>query len=100
MESERIATYCVLGETIVVRGLNRFFLSIAWFLLAVHILLSIWNHWIPLLKDDTDPVVGRSGMEVLVDNRTGCQYLATSTGGLTPRLDDMGGPVCGSSNQQ
>jgi hypothetical protein len=100
MESEKISLYCALGEVVVAEGLKRFFLPVAWIFLSVFILSVIWNNWIPLAKDDTDPVKGRSGMEVLVDNRTGCQYLATSTGGLTPRLDTMGGPVCGSSNQR
>lgn len=26
-------------------------------------------------KDDTDPAIGRSGMDPLTDNATGCQYL-------------------------
>lgn len=46
--------------------------------------------------DDTDPPDGSlSGLRVFTDNRTGCQYLkAGSDGGLTPRLDENGRPMC------
>jgi hypothetical protein len=39
-------------------------------------------------KDDTDPAEGRSGLSLLTDYGTGCQYL--SRNGLTPRLDASG----------
>lgn len=46
-------------------------------------------HWVfGLAKDDTDPPTGRSGLILLTDAKTGCQYL--SRGGLTPRLDASG----------
>lgn len=41
-------------------------------------------------KDDTDPPDGRSGIALHVDHLTGCQYLAKSLGGITPRLDGKG----------
>jgi hypothetical protein len=37
----------------------------------------------------------RSGMRPRVDALTGCHYLETSGGGLTPRLDRAGRQVCG-----
>jgi len=43
-------------------------------------------------RDDSDPLGGRSGMMVLTDDKTGCQYLYR--GGLTPRMDAMGKQVC------
>lgn len=40
-------------------------------------------------RDDSDPVNGRSSLEVLTDHKTGLQYLR-STSGLSPRLDVNG----------
>lgn len=46
--------------------------------------------------DDTDNHVtgARSNMTVLIDHGTGCQYLRGPGGGLTPRLDATGKPIC------
>jgi hypothetical protein len=46
----------------------------------------------PLDATDNRTTGERSGMQVLVDNETGCQYLFR--GGLTPRLDGAGKPFC------
>lgn len=40
--------------------------------------------------DDTDPPGGRSGMGLRTDNLTGCQYLMSPSGNLTPRMADDG----------
>ena len=45
-------------------------------------------------KDNTDPPDGRSGMALYTDALTGCQYLGTGWGGLTPRLYSDGVQVC------
>lgn len=37
----------------------------------------------------------RSNLKVYTDHATGCQYIATSSGTLTPRLDAEGQPICG-----
>ncbi|WP_020471552.1 DUF6440 family protein [Zavarzinella formosa] len=62
-------------------------------------LILIWiifsNLWHGSGRDDTDnPNDSRSGMMVYTDHRTGCQYLGTVFGGITPRLDRDGKPVC------
>lgn len=45
--------------------------------------------------DDTDSPAGqRSNMELLTDHGTGCQYLLSEGGGLTPRLDASGKHIC------
>lgn len=44
--------------------------------------------------DDTDAPPARSGLKVLTDARTGCQYLTTARGGLTPRLGRDGRHLC------
>jgi hypothetical protein len=46
--------------------------------------------------DDTDDVVNgvRSEMRLHTDYGTGCQYLSTFLGGVTPRLDADGNHVC------
>jgi len=42
-------------------------------------------------KDSTDSPDGRSNMVVRTDHLTGCEYLESSGGGLTPRLNAGGG---------
>lgn len=67
-----------------------------WLIFAAILALS------PLLTpyDDTDPVTatpywGRSGLALYTDNKTGCQYVkAGYFGGITPRLDEQGRPIC------
>ena len=36
----------------------------------------------------------RSGLKLHTDAMTGCQYLSTSGGGITPRLDSQGRQIC------
>lgn len=46
-------------------------------------------------RDDTDDPNGkRSGMILYTDHKTGCQYVGTVLGGITPRLDKDGKPFC------
>ena len=40
--------------------------------------------------DDSDPPFGRSGLSIYTDHLTGCQYLVSPSGGITPRLDAKG----------
>jgi len=44
-------------------------------------------------RDDSDSPTARSGMMVLTDHLTDCQYLYK--GSLTPRLDAAGKQICG-----
>lgn len=44
-------------------------------------------------RDSTDTKTERSGMALYTDALTGCQYLSAG-GGLTPRIDSDGEPVC------
>lgn len=51
----------------------------------------------PLGRDDTDAGRwggGRSGVKPVTDALTGCQYLITRDGGITPRLDADGKHIC------
>lgn len=45
--------------------------------------------------DSTDPSDGRSGLRLYIDDGTGCHYLGSSNGGLTPRMNPDGRQVCG-----
>ena len=49
----------------------------------------------PLDSTDNHTTGDRSGLRILIDHGTGCQYLRTSSGGITPRLDANGKPMCG-----
>lgn len=45
-------------------------------------------------RDATDGPNGRSGMKLRTDHGTGCQYLETADGGITPRLGSDGRQMC------
>lgn len=57
------------------------------------ILAALFNG---MSRDDTDNPEGkRSGLTLYTDHRTGCQYIQGSIfGGITPRLDANGKPMC------
>lgn len=51
----------------------------------------------PFMRDDTDEpgwFGKRSGVTPVTDNLTGCQYIRTANGGITPRLDASGRQIC------
>ena len=68
-------------------------IRIAMLILAGWILLTFISYEIAPIDDSdaTDPFI-RSGMTVLVDHRTGCQYLRSGDG-LTPRMEANGKQV-------
>lgn len=59
---------------------------------VILLLQFAWNV-LPVGRDDTDGE-SRSGLTLRTDARTGCQYLESKGGGLTPRLDGNGEHVC------
>ena len=51
----------------------------------------------PIGRNDTDMGSwggGRSGIKPVTDALTGCQYLVSPHGGITPRLDSEGKHIC------
>jgi len=75
------------------RGILSFFCNLClWILVIVFIDYLLFN-WFDWRKDSTDGEY-RSGMEIRIDYLTGCEYLATGGGGLTPRLRDDGSQIC------
>lgn len=66
--------------------------------LVLSVALSMGNYllgkYTDIGRDDTDPPAGRSDMKIMTDHLTGCQYLMSSRGGLTPRLDENGKQMC------
>lgn len=62
-------------------------------LVVVMLLLRFAWDVLPVGRDDTDGE-SRSGLIPRTDARTGCQYLESKGGGLTPRLDGNGKHVC------
>lgn len=53
-------------------------------------ILTLW----PTPYDSTDAPGERSGLRLLTDNKTGCQYLQGGLSGITPRMDANGKQVC------
>jgi hypothetical protein len=48
----------------------------------------------PAVYDSSDYPPGHSGVRIHVDALTGCHYLSTSRGGVTPRLNTAGNHIC------
>jgi hypothetical protein len=65
---------------------------------AVLLVVCGWIMWLGCaaigLKNDSDQSSwSHSGMDILTDAKTGCQYLSHDRG-LTPRLDTIGHQIC------
>lgn len=56
-------------------------------------LLADWQRWGMDGTDDRE-TGQRSGMALRTDHGTGCQYLESAKGGITPRLDRNGKHYC------
>lgn len=65
--------------------------SIVAIMVITWIAIGLVSRMVPY--DDTDPPDGRSGMTLLTDHGTGCQYLYRS-GAITPRMDANGKHMC------
>jgi hypothetical protein len=75
-------------------ALKNFVRWIAFWVFVV-VLLSQVLSASPLFRDDTDPASRswgdpRSGIKPAIDALTGCEYLLSPHGGITPRLDVRG----------
>lgn len=74
-----------------------------WFvelMIALACAFYIYPAFTHLNKDATDLEETRSGLLLYTDYGTGCQYLATTAGSLTPRLDKDGNIVCIKTNPE
>lgn len=62
---------------------------------AVILLIAVTIIGLSFRTDDTDQSWWqRSGVSVVTDARTGCQYLKSAFGGLTPRMGADGRHIC------
>lgn len=68
-----------------------FLMLIKWFIIG-SIIIGIFNYF-NVSYDSTDGET-RSGMGMHTDALTGCQYLSTPRGGITPRLNQDGQHIC------
>lgn len=76
--------------------LKRFTFWLVWIFIAA-LALSQAVSITPIGRDDTDMGSwggGRSGIKPVTDAMTGCQYLVSPHGGITPRLDGDGKHIC------
>lgn len=94
-ESERGTAHAV--ATGVYAGLTesgRHWVNMAFYaVIAITVLSIAFSFFSP--TDSTDySRTDRSGLKLHTDAMTGCQYLSTSGGGITPRLDNRGHHVC------
>lgn len=77
------------------KGINSSFERIMWVLFFASVTVTGMARC-TTATDSTDAGPSqRSGMNLRIDYGTGCQYLETSRGGITPRLDDRGNHICG-----
>ena len=68
----------------------------AWLGAAIIFFLSALVHWAGYGRDETDDrgAGTHSNMRLRTDHGTGCQYLESRQGSLTPRLSRTGQQVC------
>jgi hypothetical protein len=57
-------------------------------------LVALWRVSTIIPRDSTDPPNERSGLILRIDHMTGCHYIGTPFGGITPRLDSDGQHIC------
>lgn len=76
------------------RGMWRFTAKFAACLVFLSMALYAIAYTTDIGRDSTDTPNKRSGMTIRYDAMTGCQYLESSRGGLTPRLDKAGKMIC------
>lgn len=57
-------------------------------------LIFSWLATIFQIGFDSTDGASRSGMKIYTDAMTGCEYLSSQTGGLTPRLDKNSKHIC------
>lgn len=67
--------------------------SILVLVIAIGVLMILLSSFITNPRDNTDPPNGRSGMMLLTDHMTGCQYLYRH-GAITPRMGKDGKQLC------
>jgi len=72
------------------QGIWKVFFFIFWVYLAVIFFDVVTFKLFQWGADSTDTDSARSGMAIKTDNKTGCEYLVTGNGGITPRLDREG----------
>ena len=84
-----------------IRWFNDYMQRIVWIVGIISLLSIITSMSNPLGYDETDDREKgiRSNMIMFTDHGTGCQYLGRAFGGLTPRLDIEGKPICQSQFQ-
>lgn len=73
----------------------------AWWLMRLFIISSLailigtnTAQNMDLLKNETDGRKEWSGLKIYTDAATGCEYLGTADGGMTPRLYPSGRHMC------
>lgn len=81
-----------LGRWITAGALDRIATTALAMILTWVILTFLLSLFLP--RDDSDPAKGRSGFQIRADALTGCEYLETRKGAITPRLDATGRQVC------
>lgn len=74
----------------------RFIFIFSCLLISVETLFGV-PYWL-YPADDTDSPERRSGVHLITDYGTGCQYL--SRNGITPRLDENGNHICKEENKR
>lgn len=84
-DAVEVAAWNVIGKLALVYFVVAVALSGINYMLATHTDIG---------RDATDPPAGRSDMRIMTDHQTGCQYLMSARGGLTPRLDENGRQMC------
>lgn len=71
------------------KGGMKLFIRLSQILFSAYLLIALIGYFSGQYdKDSTDSPNSRNGLRIHTDNLTGCQYLSTISGDITPRLTE------------
>lgn len=74
--------------------MKTFFIAITVLFLILYGFISLVSLIITPIDNSDKSFFKRSDLKIHTDYKTGCQYLSTFWGGITPRLDKDGKQIC------
>jgi len=79
-------------ENVVKRLISRFIIRVIIFT-TILLIIESFSNYLMIGKDSTDGE-NRSNLILHIDNLSGCHYLSSKNGGLTPRLNNKKQHIC------
>ena len=79
-----------MTEQQIARGVSSGIWQVILLIAVMQVIIFLVFRFTDFHRDETDAESFRSGLEIKTDCLTGLQYLATASGGLTPRVGSDG----------